>query len=339
MSDDARQRIDIHAHVFPRITREEAAAADPRAPWLAETRRRRRPHHAGRRALPAGGGAAVGSARAPRAGWTTRASTCSSCAPRRSCSATRGTPRAAAAWCARMNDLALEFCAADPRAAEGAGAGAAAGHRRRVPRSHARARASATSACRSATTSAPKGLDDPGHPRFPAPLRRRAHAGARASVGHDGRRADEEVDAAVAGGDAGGDAARHPVAILSGAFERLPRNLDTRVRARRRQLRVAARAAWTTRGATATSCARIARNCRRPTATASAWTRRSSTPARCACWWRRWARERVMLGTDAPFPLGETAARVRWSTSTFAGDAARASAILAGNARRVFDLA
>jgi aminocarboxymuconate-semialdehyde decarboxylase len=29
-------KIDIHAHVFPRITREEALAANERAPWLAD---------------------------------------------------------------------------------------------------------------------------------------------------------------------------------------------------------------------------------------------------------------------------------------------------------------
>ena len=30
------RRIDVHAHVFPRIAREEAGATDPRAPWLAD---------------------------------------------------------------------------------------------------------------------------------------------------------------------------------------------------------------------------------------------------------------------------------------------------------------
>ena len=85
--------IDVHAHVFPRITREEALAANERAPWLAEARRRQGPHHAKRHALPAGGSAAVGSRPRACAGWTTRASTSSSCVRRRSCSATRGTPR------------------------------------------------------------------------------------------------------------------------------------------------------------------------------------------------------------------------------------------------------
>ena len=94
---------------------------------------------------------------------------------------------------------------------EGARAGAAAGHRRRVPRSDARARRGP----RRRADRQPRRRAQPrrsGDPRFPAPLRRRAHAGARPSVGHDGRRAHEALDAAVARRDAGRDAARHPVA-------------------------------------------------------------------------------------------------------------------------------
>ena len=69
--------------------------------------------------------------------------------------------RERAAWCERMNDRVLEFCAADHASPEGAGAGAVAGRRRGLPRGHARARGRPHRRA-DRQPRGPKSLDDPG---------------------------------------------------------------------------------------------------------------------------------------------------------------------------------
>ena len=92
-------------------------------------------------------------------------------------------------------DRVLRTCTA---AAEGVGAGAAAGRRGGRARSDAREgggthRRADRQSRRAAQSRRPRTAG------FPAALRGRAHAGARASVGHDGRRAHEEVHACCRG--------------------------------------------------------------------------------------------------------------------------------------------
>ncbi|MEP7329776.1 MAG: amidohydrolase family protein, partial [Betaproteobacteria bacterium] len=106
--------IDIHSHFLPRITRDDATAADPRAPWIADTG-------------DGHGFIMVGDERfrpvesrlwdpQVRLAWLEAAGI--------DVQLVCATPimfgyawdaTAAAAWCARMNDRAITFCAADPR--------------------------------------------------------------------------------------------------------------------------------------------------------------------------------------------------------------------------------
>jgi aminocarboxymuconate-semialdehyde decarboxylase len=107
-------KIDIHAHVFPRITREEALAANERAPWLAEEENgnghimqgdaRFRPVEA-----------RLWDAHA-RLRWMDEAGIDVQfvCATPVMFGYAWDLPRAAS-WCDRMNDRMVEFCASDAR--------------------------------------------------------------------------------------------------------------------------------------------------------------------------------------------------------------------------------
>ena len=299
----AEARIDIHSHLFPRIAREDAQAADPRAPWLARPWRWHGPDHAGRR-------------------------------PFRPVEQRLWDPAARVAWMDEAG-LDVQFVCATPvmfgyawdaarsgclgrahersRARVLCGASDAAETRWRrcrcrtsMPRA-ARRRArvpAATSACRSAIMWAQASLDDPGILDF---LR---HCAA------------ERMPVLVHPWDMMGDERMRKwmlpwlVAmpaetqlgmlslILSGAFERLPRELDADVRAWRRQLRLAS----------GPRRQRVAQSRHRP--------RRLSAAAivvlqsllrrlgdlrcrRAALAGRRDGSRARMLGTDTPFPLGE----------------------------------
>jgi aminocarboxymuconate-semialdehyde decarboxylase len=109
-----QERIDIHAHLFPRISRETATAADPRAPWLAEAGDGTGQIMVGER--PFRPVDATLWDPVARIAWMDASGV--------DVQFVCATPvmfgyawdaRAATAWAQRMNDLALEFCAHAPR--------------------------------------------------------------------------------------------------------------------------------------------------------------------------------------------------------------------------------
>ena len=106
-------RIDIHSHVFPRITQHAARATDPRAPWLAE-------HGDGTGHIMLGDRPFRPVERrlwdpAARVAWmdTTGLDVQFVCATPVMFGYAWEAP-AATAWAARMNDLTEEFCAGHP---------------------------------------------------------------------------------------------------------------------------------------------------------------------------------------------------------------------------------
>ena len=332
----------MHRHPRASVPAHRARGGRGRRPARAvarRSRRRHRPHHGRRRAVPAGD-APLWDARRRGLRWMDETGidmqfVCATPVMFGYAWDVARAPRVGRAH-ERPRARILRGGSASP---EGARAGAAAGHRRRVPRSDARATRAATSACRSATTSARRSLDDPGILDFLRHCASERDAGARPSVGHDGRRRGcrrwmlpwlVAMPAETQLGD--------PVADPVGRVRAAAAHARARVRARRRQLRLAARPRRQRVAAIATSCAPTARSCRRRIATASASTPRSSMPPRCACWSTGWAASACMLGTDAPFPLGEERPG-ELVAEAYAADAATRGSILAANAMRVFDLA
>ncbi|MGZ6010090.1 MAG: amidohydrolase family protein, partial [Rhizomicrobium sp.] len=107
-------RIDIHAHLFPRIGRDEAASADPRAPWLSDRG-------------DGTGHIMVGDTPFRQVAaelWDPHARLAWMEATGIDVQVVCATPvmfgyawdaARATAWAQRMNDLALAYCAADPR--------------------------------------------------------------------------------------------------------------------------------------------------------------------------------------------------------------------------------
>ncbi len=326
--------IDIHSHFLPRIARADAAAADPRAPWLAET----------------GDGAGfimVGDDRfrpvearlwdpQVRLAWLDDAGI--------DVQLVCATPimfgyawdaAAAATWCARSNDLATEFCAADPRRLKALA---------QVPlqdidaacREVTRARTLGHVGAQIGNHVGMKGLEDPGILDF---LR---HCAA------------QRMPVLVHPWDMMGDARMKKwmlpwlVAmpaetqlgilglILSGAFEHLPRDLDI----------VFAHGggsfafllgrvdnAWRHRDIVREDCPQLPSSyCDRFCVDSAIF---DAGALRLLV--EKMGPTRVLLGTDAPFPLGEQQPG-SLVTSTFANDAALRDAILTGNARRVFGL-
>ena len=191
-------------------------------------------------------------------------------------------------WAARMNDRALAFCAARPAAPEGARPGAAAGHRRARAARPRGPRRRATSACRSATTSAPRASTIRAS-SISSSIAPSSDAGAGPSLGHDGRRPDEAVDAAVARRDARRDASGHAVADPVGRVRAASRIAADLLRARRRQLRLAARPCRQRLAPSRHRAQPTARGRRRLTRAVCMSTPRSSIRRRCACWSRSWA--------------------------------------------------
>jgi aminocarboxymuconate-semialdehyde decarboxylase len=328
------RRIDIHAHLFPRIAREEAAAVDPRAPWLQD-------HGDGTGHIMIGDQpfrpveATLWDA-PTRLQWmdATGIDVQLVCA----------TPvmfgyawdaAHATSWAARMNDRATEFCAADPRRLKALA---------QVPLQDV------DSACREATRAKRSGhvgvqignhvgarsLDDPGILDF---LR---HC------------ASERLPVLVHPWDMMGDVRmKHWMLpwlvampaetqlgilslILSGAFERLPRTLQLVFAHGGGSFAwLAGRVdnAWQHRDIVRADCPNLPSSyCDRFCVDSAIF-----DPAALRLLVDRMGRERVMLGTDAPFPLGEQEPGALVE-ATFSADVATRALILAGNAERVFAL-
>ena len=328
------RRIDIHAHLLPRIARDEAAAADPRAPWLED-------HGDGT------GHIMIGDQpfRPVEANlWHARTRLRWMDASGIDVQLVCATPvmfgyawdaAHAASWASRMNDSAIEFCAEDASRLKALA---------QVPLQDVDA------ACREATRAkhtghvgvqignhvGAKSLDDPGILTF---LR---HC------------ASESLPVLVHPWDMMGDSRMKrwmlpwlvamPAEtqlgilslILSGAFERLPRTL---------QLVFAHGGgsfawlvgrvdnAWRHRDIVREDCPNLPSSyCDRFCVDSAIF---DSGALRLLV--DRMGRERVMLGTDAPFPLGEQQPGTLVET-TFGDDADVRDRILARNAEHVFGL-
>ena len=329
------RRIDVHAHLFPRITREDAAATDPRAPWLAD-------HGDGTGHIMLGDRpfrpveARLWDAGA-RLDWmdATGIDVQLVCATPVMFGYAWDGARAAA-WAARMNDLAIAFCAADPRRLKALA---------QVPlqdvaaacREVSRARAAGHVGVQIGNHVGLRSLDDPGILDF---LR---HC------------ASESMPVLVHPWDMMGDERMRKwmlpwlVAmpaetqlgmlslILSGAFERLPTTLQlvfAHGGGSFAWLLGRVDNAWRQRDIVRADCPQVPSSyCHRflvDSAIFDAGALRLLVATMGA--------QRVLFGTDAPFPLGEQEPGALVA-ATFAGDAATREAILSGNAQRVFALA
>ena len=327
--------IDIHAHLFPRIAREEAAAADPRAPWLAD-------HGDGTGHIMIGEErfrpvyATLWDAQA-RLAWMDEAGVDIQfvCATPVMFGYAWDVARASA-WAARMNDRALEFCAANPRRLKALA---------QVPlqdidaacREATRARASGHIGVQIGNHVGAAGLDDPGVLDF---LR---HCG------------EARLPVFVHPWDMmGGDRMKRWMLpwlvampaetqlgilslILSGAFERLPREL-TLVFAHGggsfAWLLGRVDNAWRRRDIVRADCPQLPSSyCDRFCVDSAIF-----DVAALRLLVDRMGAERVLLGTDAPFPLGEERPG-ELVDQAYAADGATRERILAANAVRVFDLA
>ena len=331
----AARRIDIHAHLFPRIAREEAAAAHPRAPWLAD-------HGDGSGHLMIGDErfrpvrALLWDARA-RLDWMDAAGVDVQivCATPVMFGYAWDAPRAAQ-WAARMNDLALAFCAAAPARLKPLA---------QVPlqdvdaacREVTRAREGGHVGVQIGNHVGDTGLDDPGILAF------LAHC------------AHERMPVLVHPWDMmGGERMKKWMLpwlvampaetqlgilqlILSGAFETLPRELELVLAHGGGSFAwLVGRVdnAWKRRDIVRADCPRLPSSyCDRflvDSAIFDAGALRLLVD--------RMGADRVMLGTDAPFPLGEEHPGALVDQA-FAEDAATRAKILHANAQRVFGLA
>jgi aminocarboxymuconate-semialdehyde decarboxylase len=328
-------RIDIHAHFFPRITRETAAAADPCAPWLAA-------NDDGR------GQIMIGDApfRPVQAGlwdprlrveWLDEAGIDVQlvCATPVMFGYAWDSARAAA-WATRMNDLALEFCAAAPARLKPLA---------QVPLQDiaaacaeaTRARAGGHVGVQIGNHVGAKSLDDPGILDF---LRHCASLALPVLVHPWDMMGDARMQRWMLPWLVAMPAETQLgmlSLILSGAFERLPANLElvfAHGGGSFAWLLGRVDNAWRNRDLVRADCPRL------PSSYCSRFNVDSAVfdPDALRLLVRRMGVERVMLGTDAPFPLGELepGALVQ---EAFADDPAARERILAGNARRVFGLA
>jgi len=328
------RRIDVHAHLFPRIGRDEAAAVDPRAPWLAKGRDGTghimvgeapfRPvtaslwdAHARLRFMDAGGiDVQLVCATPVMFGYAWDAAR-------------------AATWSSRMNDLAFEFCAADPRRLKSLA---------QVPlqdidaacREVSRARASGHVGVQIGNHVGTKSLNDPGILDF---LRHCASETMPVFVHPWDMMGDERMGKWMLPWLVAMPAETQLgmlSLILSGAFERLPRTLEL----------VFAHGG----GSFAYLLGRVD----------NAWRNRDIVRADCpnapSSYCNRFCVdsaifdgaalnllvgtmgvERVLLGTDTPFPLGELEPG-KLVAETFADDPETREQIFAVNAQRVFGL-
>ncbi|MET0440616.1 MAG: amidohydrolase family protein [Casimicrobiaceae bacterium] len=327
--------IDIHAHLFPHIAREEAANADPRAPWLAD-------HGDGT------GHIMIGDERfrpvsAPlwdpqaRLAWMDEAGVDIQfvCATPVMFGYAWDVARASA-WAVRMNDLALEFCAANPRRLKALA---------QVPlqdidaacREATRARASGHIGVQIGNHVGQRSLDDPGILEFLrhcAKLRLPVLVHPWDMMGGDRMQKwmlpwlvamPAETQLGILS------------LILSGAFERLPRELAlvfAHGGGSFAWLLGRVDNAWRRRDVVRADCPQLPSSyCDRFCVDSAIF----DVPA-LRLLVDRMGSERVMLGTDAPFPLGEERPG-ELVAEAYAADAATRGSILAANAMRVFDLA
>lgn len=326
------RRIDIHAHLFPRITRELAADADPRAPWLAD-------HGDGTGHIMVGDQrfrpveAALWDA-AARLEWMEACGIDVQlvCATPVMFGYAWDAARAAS-WSARMNDQALAFCAADARRLKALA---------QVPlqaidaacREVTRARDSGHVGVQIGNHIGAKCLDDPGILDF---LR---HCAA------------EAMPVLIHPWDMMGDARMQrwmlpwlvamPAEtqlgilslILSGAFERLPRTLQlvfAHGGGSFAWLLGRVDNAWRHRDIVRADCPKLPSSyCDRFNVDSAIF-----DPTALRLLVERMGRERVLLGTDAPFPLGEQQPGALVE-ATFGDDDDTRERILAGNAARIF---
>lgn len=327
-------RIDIHAHVFPRISRAEAAAADARAPWLAD-------HGDGTGHIMQGDAkfrpveARLWDPHA-RLRWMDEVGL--------SMQFVCATPvmfgyaweiARARAWCERMNDHVLGFCAADPRRLKALA---------QVPLQDTAAACAEVTRAREAghigvqigNHLGPRSLDDPALLDF---LRHCAGESMPVLVHPWDMMGDERMKKWMLPWLVAMPAETQlsiVSLILSGAFERLPRSLElvfAHGGGNFAWLLGRVENAWHQRDIVREDC---------PSPPSSYCDRFSVDSAIFAPGALRllvdtMGPERVMLGSDAPFPLGE-AHPGELVDSVFGDDAATHGRILAGNARRVFAL-
>ena len=328
------ERIDVHAHLFPRITREEAAAADPRAPWLAD--------HGDGTGHIMQGDARFRPVQAQL--WDPRARLQWMDATGIDVQFVCATPvmfgyawevARAAAWAQRMNDRALEFCAADPRRLKALA---------QVPlqdldascREVSRARAAGHVGVQIGNHVGARSLDDPAILDF---LRHCASEAMPVLVHPWDMMGDERMRRWMLPWLVAMPAETQLgilSLILSGAFERLPRSLElvfAHGGGSFAWLLGRVDNAWAQRDIVRADCPNPPSSyCDRFCVDSAIF-----APGALRLLVDTMGGERVLLGTDAPFPLGEMQPGALVE-SVYAGDGVTRERILAGNARRVFAL-
>jgi len=325
-------KIDVHAHVFPRITREEALAANERAPWLAE-------HGDGTGHIMQGDArfrpveARLWDAHA-RLRWMDDAGIDIQfvCATPIMFGYAWDVARTAA-WCGRMNDRMVEFCSVDSLRLKPLA---------QVPlqdvdaacREVTRARASGHIGVQIGNHVGAAGLDDPGILDF---LRHCASESMPVLVHPWDMMGDERMKRWMLPWLVAMPAETQLSIlslVLSGAFERLPTSL-TLVFAHGGGSFVwllgRVDNAWRERDIVRADCPKLPSSyCDRFCVDSAIFNEDALRMLVAAM-----GSERVLLGTDAPFPLGEVKPGALVE-STYGSEGATCEAILSGNARRLF---
>jgi aminocarboxymuconate-semialdehyde decarboxylase len=328
-------KIDVHAHVFPRITREEALAANERAPWLAdEGNGKGHIMQSDARVRPVE--VRLWDAQA-RLAWMDDAGIDIQfvCATPIMFGYAWDTARAAS-WCDRMNDRMVEFCAADPRRLRALA---------QVPlqdvdaacRAVTRARTSGHIGVQVGNHVGAKGLDDPGILDF---LRHCASESMPVLVHPWDMMGDERMERWMLPWLVAMPAETQLSIlslVLSGAFERLPRTLSlVFAHGGGSFVWLLGRVdnAWRERDIVRADCPKLPSSyCDRFFVDSAIF-----NEAALRMLVDTMGASRVLLGTDAPFPLGEVKPGALVET-TYGGDAAVRLSILSENARRLFALA
>jgi aminocarboxymuconate-semialdehyde decarboxylase len=328
-------KIDVHAHIFPRIARDEALAANERAPWLAE-------HGDGTGHIMQGDArfrpveARLWDAHA-RLRWMDEAGIDIQfvCATPVMFGYAWDVARTAA-WCDRMNDRIVEFCSADPTRLKALA---------QVPlqdvdaacRAVTRARASGHIGVQIGNHVGAAGLEDPGVLDF---LRHCASESMPVLVHPWDMMGDERMKRWMLPWLVAMPAETQLSIlslILSGAFERLPSSL-TLVFAHGGGSFVwllgRVDNAWRERDIVRADCPNLPSSyCDRFCVDSAIFNEDALRMLVAAM-----GSERVLLGTDAPFPLGEVKPGALVA-STYGQDALTRERILSGNAKRYFNLA
>jgi aminocarboxymuconate-semialdehyde decarboxylase len=329
------QRIDIHAHLFPRVSRDDALAADPHAPWLRDN---------------GDGSGHIMQGDQPfrpvaESLWDAHARLRWMDATGVDIQLVCATPvmfgyawdaARATAWAARMNDLARAFCAADPRRLKSLA---------QVPlqdvdaacREVSRARANGHVGVEIGNHVGAKSLDDPGILDF---LRHCAEEGMPVLVHPWDMMGDERLKKWMLPWLVAMPAETQLgilSLILSGAFERLPHTLQlvfAHGGGSFAWLLGRVDNAWRNRDIVRADCPQPPSSYCNRFCVDSAIFDRAALRLLVATM----GAERVLLGTDAPFPLGEQQPGTLVEAA-FADDADTRQRILAGNAQRMFALA